>query len=211
MNLPSKDKYGNSYLSYSQISTFLKDKEQFLKTYILKEPFTGNEYTEFGSKVGKALETNDYSLFNETEKETLNKLTRLDLFEQRIMINYDSFYLVGYVDTCSSDLTKIIDYKTGGVGKEFQYSNSDYTQLCYYALGIRQETGINVKSASVEFIRRKGNLKTGLKVADEDPIKIKIDLSENRLKCVYWGTIKVAKDIETYYLNYLKNGLNTNK
>jgi hypothetical protein len=205
MDLPSKDKYGNSYLSYSQINTFLKDKDQFIKTYILKEPFIGNEYTEFGSKVGKALELDDYSNFIESEINTLKKVTRLDLFEQRILINYDSFYLIGYLDTCSNDLTKIIDYKTGGYQKEFQYSDPDYVQLCYYAIGIKQETGIVVKDASVEFIRRSGNLKNGLLVSNEDPIKIPVDVSEKRLSNVYYTTIKIAKDIEAFYLDYVKN------
>lgn len=205
MNLPSKDKNGNPYLSYSQINTFIKDRDQFIKSYILKEPFKGNEYTDFGSKVGRALELGNYDSFKKSEIDTLSKVTRLDLFEHPIKINYDSFYLVGYIDSCSLDLTKIIDYKTGGVGKEFQYSSEDYIQMCYYALGIKQETGISVKDASVEFIRRKGSISSGLYVASEDPIKIKLDVSENRLKTVYWWTIKIAKEIENFYTNYNQN------
>jgi len=54
IDLPIKDKNGNSYLSYSAINSFLKDRESFIKTYILKEPFVPNEYTEFGVKVGKS-------------------------------------------------------------------------------------------------------------------------------------------------------------
>lgn len=208
MNLPSKDKNGNSYLSYSQISMFLKDKEQFIKSYILKEPFIGNEYTEFGSKVGKALELDVYDNFTDSEIKTLKKVERLDIFEKQISINYDSFYLVGYIDSCSLDMTRIIDYKTGGKGKESQYSDINYTQLHYYALGIRQETGIKVKDASVEFIRRVGSLSSGLKVGSEQPIKIKIDISEQSLKRVYWETIEIAKQIELFYLNYI-NGITT--
>lgn len=201
MNLPSKDKNGNSYLSYSCISTFLKDKEQFIKTYILKEPFIGNEYTEFGNKVGKALELNDYSNFTESESNVLKQITRLDIFEQKMLLNFDLFYMVGYIDTCSLDLTKIIDYKTGGYGKHINYESLDYTQLCYYALGIRQETGIRVKDASVEFITRGRNFD----VFNCNPIKINIDISEQRLKQVYYDTIKIAKEIEIFYENYLQN------
>ena len=67
MNLPTKDKYDNQYLSYSQISCFLRSKEQYLKTYILKEPFIGNEYTDFGNNISKTLELNDFSNFSESE------------------------------------------------------------------------------------------------------------------------------------------------
>lgn len=205
MNLPTKDKNGKSYLSYSAINSFLKDRQQFVKSYILKEPFVGNEYTDFGNKVGKALEVNDYSNFTEPEKTVLQSVTRLDLFEQKIILNYDSFYLIGYIDTCSSELTQIIDYKTGGKNKHLQYQFPDYNQMIYYALGIRQETGIQVKSASVEFIERSGNLKTGFSVSTNPVVKIPIDLSEGKLKQVYWETINIAKQIEIFYEDYLNS------
>lgn len=202
LNLPKKDKNGNSFLSYSQISLFLKDREQFKKQYILKEPFVSNEYIEFGSKVGTALQNNDYSGFSKREAEVLNKVTRLDLFERKTILNYDDFYIIGYIDTCKEDLSEIIDYKTGGQKKEFGYQSSEYVQLCYYALSIRQETGKTPEKASVEFIRREGNLYRNqyLKVGTEDPIKIDIDISEERLKMVYWKTIEIAKDIEKFYI-----------
>lgn len=203
MNLPNKDKNGNVYLSYSAINTFLKDKEQFVKTYILKEPFKGNAYTDFGSRVGKALEENDFCLFTKKEESVLKQVNRLDEFERRVLLNYDAFYMVGYIDTNTFDLTEIKDYKTGGIGKDFQYTLPDYTQLCYYALGIRQETGISVKKASVEFIQRDGNPSSGLKVANVPPKIIEVDISEQRLKSVYWDTIRIAKDIEKFYESYL--------
>lgn len=201
MNLPSKDKKGNNYLSYSQISCFLRDKEQYYKTYILKEPFVGNEYTKFGNKVGKALELNDFSNFSEPEKVILQKVKRLDIFERQTFLKYDDFYIIGYIDSCSNDLSEIIDYKTGGANKEIEYIKNDYNQLIYYALSIKQETGIIPKSASVEFITRKGNLYRGekLTVANKEPIVIDIDLSENRLKSVYWNTIDIAKEISNFY------------
>ncbi len=35
MDLPRKDKYGNNYLSYSQLSTFKRSKEDYYNQYIL--------------------------------------------------------------------------------------------------------------------------------------------------------------------------------
>jgi len=206
MNLPTKDRYGNQYLSYSQISCFLKSTEQYLKTYILKEPFIGNEYIDFGSNVGKSLELNDFSNFSESEKYILTKVTRLDLFERKTILKYDDFYIIGFIDTCSNDLSRIIDYKTGGIGKEFEYMKDEYTQLIYYALSIKQEIGIIPKSASVEFITRQGNLYRGekLTVANKEPILIDIDLSESRLKQVYWNTINIAKEISEFYKKHLQ-------
>lgn len=201
LNLPSKDKNGNCFLSYSQISLFLKNKEDYYKRYILREKFEGNEYIDFGVKVGKALQENEFSRFNKKESEILSKVTRLDIFERKTILNYEDFYVIGFIDSCSNDLSEIIDYKTGGKKKEFEYMKPEYNQLHYYALSIKQETGILPKKASVEFIRREGNLYRNqyLKVAIEDPIKINIELSNEVLKYVYNETKKIAKDIATFY------------
>jgi hypothetical protein len=203
LNLPSKDKCGNSYLSYSQISLFLKDKDEYRKQYIIREPFVGNKYIDFGVKVGKALQENDFSKFNEKESDILKKVTRLDIFERKTILRYDNFYVIGFIDTIDNKLTRIIDYKTGGKKKEFEYQKDNYNQLCYYALSIRQETGITPYFASVEFIRRESNLYQDqhLKVAIEEPIKIECDISEKRLKKVYWETIKIANEISEFYLS----------
>ena len=201
MNLPRKDKGGISRLSYSQISLFKRSKKDFYESYILGKPFEGNEYTDFGSKVGEALEHNDFSKFKPNEQETLKKVKRLDEFEREVRLNYEGFYVLGYIDSNKKDLTHIIDYKTGGVNKEYQYAEPDYTQLCLYALSLRQETGITPSLASVEFIRRKGNAFRGeaLTVGDE-VISIPVDISLERLKIVYWDTLNVAKQIEKFYL-----------
>jgi hypothetical protein len=201
MDLPKKDKYGVNRLSYSQMSTFKKSKDLFYQRYIVGEEFQTNEYIEFGSKVGSALEKNDFSKFSKQEVEILNKVTRLDEFERPVFLRYSEFYIVGYVDTVNSDLTEIIDYKTGGLKKEFQYMEDDYHQLQIYALAIQQETGVAPKKASVEFIRRKGNLYRGqsLFVGDEQPIKIDIDVGSSRLMDVYLDILKTADEISEFY------------
>jgi hypothetical protein len=203
MDLPKKDKYGVNRLSYSQMSTFKKSKDLFYQRYIVGEEFQTNEYIEFGSKVGDALEKNDFSKFSKKEIETLNKVTRLDEFERPVFLKYSEFYIVGYIDTVNSDLTEIIDYKTGGVKKELQYMENSYNQLQIYALGIQQETGSAPKKASVEFIRRKGNLYKGqsLYVGDEEPIKIDVDISSSRLMDVYLDILKTANEINEFYKN----------
>lgn len=201
MNLPSKDKNGNSYLSYSQLSLFKRDKAEYFENYIIGKKFEGNEYTDFGSKVGEALERNDYSNFSLNEQDILKKVNRLDEFERRTTLKYDGFYVVGYLDTNSCDFKEIKDYKTGGVKKELQYMSDDYIQLHLYALSLRQETGVTPTKATVEFIRRCGNAFRGekLMVANEDPLIIDINIDIERLKSVYWETLRTAKEIEKFY------------
>lgn len=201
MNLPKKDKKGNSYLSYSQISLFKRSKQEYYDNYILGKKFEGNEYTEFGSKVGEALENNNFDNFTSAETKVLKKVKRLDEFERPTFLNYEGFYVMGFIDTNSKDFTKIIDYKTGGKNKEREYLKDDYTQLHLYALSLRQKTGVTPKEASVEFIRRGGNAFRGEKliVANEEPISIDIDINYNKLKKVYWETLQTAKQIEQFY------------
>lgn len=200
IDLPTKDKFGNNYLSYSQINSFLKNRKEYYKTYILKEPFYQNKYLKFGKKVGNALQNNEYSLFTNSESEILKKVTRLDIFERKTILKFDEFYMIGFIDTCSNDLKTIIDYKTGGIGKEFNYISEDYTQLCYYALSLLQETGKSPENAYVEFIRRDNYT---MKVCNEQSIIIEVDITENRLNKVFNDTILIANEISEFYKSTL--------
>ncbi len=207
MDLPKKDKYGVNKLSYSQIALFKKSKEQFIKRYIIGEKFKGNEYTDFGNKVGSALESNDLSNFDYLEQHTLEKVTRLDNFERLVFLKYTDFYIVGFIDTVNNNLSEIIDYKTGGKDKELQYMDSNYIQLQIYALAIKQETGIAPNKGSVEFIRRVGNPHKGqrLMVGEEAPLKINVDLSAEKLNDVYIDILKTANEISEFYKEYKNN------
>ena len=49
---------------------------------------------------------------------------RLDLFERKTILNYDGFYVLGFIDTLKDDFSELIDYKTGGKNKEHQYNFS---------------------------------------------------------------------------------------
>jgi len=201
LDLPKQDKDGNSYVSYSQLSLFKKDKQEYFERYIVGKPFEGNEWTDFGSKVGEALENDNFEGFSADETGILKKVTRLDQFEKPTKLKYEGFYVMGFIDSMKEDFTRIIDYKTGGKKKEFQYSEEDYSQLALYALSLRQETGITPTKASVEFIRRAGNpyRNTPLTVAIEEPIEIIVDISLERLKKVYRETYITTKQIEHFY------------
>jgi len=207
LDLPKKDKNGKSRLSYSQIKCFKDNKQEYINRYILNDPFVSNEYIDFGSKVGQALETNNFNNFHELEENILRKVERLDEFEKFVKLDFGGFVMFGYIDSITKDLNKIIDYKTGGKKKEFIYSKEEYTQLCFYALALKQEYNKTPDKAEVHFIRRAGNLYRGqqLVVAQEEPIVINVDISEERLKKVYWDTIEVAKEIEAFYLEYNKD------
>jgi len=73
--------------------------------------------------------------------------------------------------------------------------------LHIYALALQQE-GIEIHSARVEFIRRIGNPYRGqtLSIGLEDPIKLEVDLSEERLNSVYEGVLATTKEMSDFYV-----------
>lgn len=205
LNLPKKDKNGIGRLSYSQIKCFKENKNEFINRYILNKPFKSNEYIKFGNKVGNSIQHNNFNNFHELEEEILRKVERLDEFEKFVKLDFVGFVMFGYIDSINKEMTKIIDYKTGGNNKESKYSKEEYTQLCYYALALKQQEEKLPLKAEVHFITRSGNpyKYQDLVVDQKDPIIINVDISEERLKKVYWETIKTAEEIESFYLNYL--------
>ena len=207
MNLPKKDKHGNSRVSYSQLECFKRSKKDFVDRYILKKPFISNPYIDFGSKVGNAISSGLYEGFNKNEIGSLNKVTKLDAFEKRILLKYEEFYLVGFIDSISNDLKNLIDYKTGGVGKHVKYMNYKYNQLAIYSLAIRQEFGITPENASVEFITRDGNTYRGIEltVSNNDIIRIPVDITKKRLVSVYKDVYNTTKQIEEFYDKWLNS------
>lgn len=202
MILPKKDKDGVPYLSYSQISGFLYNKSDYIKSYFLNESIQFTTYIDFGSKVGEALEHNDFSAFDKDEQETLKKITRLDEFEREIRLDFPEygFYVKGFIDSINKKLDHIIDYKTGGVNKVGEYEKDTYIQGQLYALGIEQHCKKLPKKVEVILIERYGNAFKGepLKLGKEI-IHIPIDISAKRLQYAKDLVIDTAHEISKYW------------
>ena len=204
--LPKKDKEGNYYLSYSQLSTWKRSKRDYIRQYFFDEKFTGNAYTEFGSKVGEALENNDYSKFTDKEQKFMESVPRYDQFEREIRWALDGFYMKGYIDTNTNPPTKIADYKTGDIVKKSEeYLSDGYTQLDIYAGAIKQETGKLPKDVKVILIGRSGNAfrNEELKLTCEYKA-LKRKVSMKRINQVKSECQKVAEEISDCYKAYLK-------
>ena len=208
--LPKTTPEGIPYLSYSQINTWKKSKREYIRQYFLGEIFTGSDYTEFGSKIGKALEENDFSEFNDKEQKLLKTIPRYDEFEKEICLKLNGFIVKGYIDTNTTDLSKIADYKTGNVEtKVNDYASDNYTQLDIYSAAIQQETGKLPEDVRVILIDRKGNAFKGEELTlGEEFVTIIKKVDDKRIKQVIKDVEKVAKEISEYYQLFLKlNGL----
>lgn len=217
--LPKTDKVtGRPYLSYSQISTWKKSKRDYMRQYFFGEDFSGMpDYMDFGSKVGNALEKNDFSEFTKEEQKLLKTIPRYDQFEREINLQMDGYFVKGFIDTNTKENTptgelvrKIADYKTGDVDKkESEYASDDYIQLDIYAAAIQQETGVLPEEVSVFLIDRTGNAFKGEPLRlGERYVTITKKVDDERVKAVMNEVNKIAQEISDYYQLFLKlNGL----
>lgn len=217
LNLPKRDKSGVPYISYSQKTTWCKNKRDYIRQYFFGETFTGNAYTDFGSKVGEALENNDFSEFTVKEQRFLKTIPRYDQFEREIKLQMDGFYVKGFIDTNSvvsyiedgveKELVKVVaDYKTGDKKTKIaEYDTEDYHQLEIYSGAILQETGRLPEECYVYLIDRTGNAFKGekLKLGDEF-ITITKNIDEARVKQVLSEVQETAEEIADYYSVFLK-------
>ena len=219
--LPKSNDEGVPYVSYSQLSTWKRSKRDYIRQYFLGERFVGNAYTEMGSKVGEALENNDFSEFTLTEQKFLKTVPRYDQFERKINLQMEGFIVVGYIDSNTLShktkggnkvevVDKILDYKTGDVSKKrAEYEDDKYTQLDIYAAAMQQETGSLPTDVKVILIDRTGNAFKGeeLKLGKEF-ITITKDVTQERVDKVLKEVQEIAEEISAYYKLYLKlNGL----
>lgn len=204
--LPKKDKKtGKQMVSYSQLSCWKESFRNYVRRYFFTEKFEGNDWTEFGNKVGTALENNDFSAFTKPEQTTLKKVTRYDDFERRIEWHFDEFFVLGFIDTSTSVPTKIGDYKTGDPDKvTAKYESKDYQQLEIYSGAIEQETGVLPEEAHVFIIERIGNpYKEDLKVGKRIVVVTK-DITPERIEEVKQEVLDIVQEISDYYKVFLK-------
>lgn len=226
--LPKTDENGVSYLSYSQISTWLKSKREYMRQYFFGEAFEGNAYTDFGSKVGEALEHNNFEGFEPDEQEFLKTIPRYDHFEALIKLQLDGFYIKGFIDTMERigdeivvnkesgavfpvNVGSIADYKTGDIKKKkADYESEDYIQLEIYAAGVQQMTGNLPEKSEVFLIGREGNPNSRKKGESKDLtlsqefITITREITPEKIEAVKTLCQDVAEEISAYYTTYLK-------
>ena len=215
--LPKSTEDGQPYLSYSQYSKFKRSPKEYYRQYFFGEPFDGNAYTDFGSLIGEALETGDFSAFSEEEQKVLKKVTRLDQFEREITWDLNGFVVTGYIDTNDTlwdhpdpkqgkeVVTTIIDYKTGALNKVAEYEDENYDQVTIYAGAILQQTGTVPKKGWVELIERTGNAFRGeeLKLGTE-VVKIPQNVTKKKIKETETKLRAAAKEISDRYKVFKK-------
>lgn len=228
--LPKQDKEGNYYLSYSQISKWKKSKREYIRDYFFGEDTASEglkKYGEFGTRVGEALEEDNYKDFTKSEITFLKTIPRYDEFEREIRLEMDGFYVKGFIDTNSLEseyisastnkgenevgsieqtINKLADYKTGDIEKKrADYESKDYNQLEIYAAAIEQETGNLPEDVKVFLIGRSGNAFRGEKLKlTKEFITITREINPTVIKKVKEEVQSIAEEISEVYQVFLK-------
>lgn len=177
LNLPRKDKDGNQYISYSQITSYLSDtyKNQYVLGYLFNIKDEGNEFSRFGGQVGVYLETSGQErgdMLDDSDvlilDELISKMEPLDgkEFEKEIKIQREGYYILGYIDLYykteenKKTLSNVVDFKTLSLAKkEAFYLNNDpndkeaYLQTILYAKALELE-GDEIGNCSVTGLDR---------------------------------------------------------
>lgn len=112
-------------LSWSQLSSFMYDKEQWYKRYILNQQDPPSKEMQFGSKVGKKIET---------DPTYLPMIERQSKMEHPFNVVFNGIKMVGYADTfCDTTFKKLGEFKTGK--KEWNQKRvNEHGQITMYCL-----------------------------------------------------------------------------
>lgn len=113
-------------LSWSAISSFEYDPEQWYRKYVLNEAQPSNPAMEFGKVIGEKLAT---------DPTFLPEVPRYKHFEKKLEGKIGDIYLLGYLDSFCPDEKHILEYKTSGNKKKWsKKSVMQHGQLDFYYL-----------------------------------------------------------------------------
>jgi hypothetical protein len=217
LQLPKQDENGDYYLSYSQISSFneakgfdtgLLGRHEYIRKYFLGEKFDrGLGFDTFGAQVENFIcLREDAEAFDVNERKLLETIKPLGLFQHKFKLQFEDFYLMGYIDDMTPDKTYIRDYKTCSRNSGKKYETLDYKQLSIYAAAVEQEVGKLPVKTEVCCISRNGNPFRGggrsvLSVGDEVWYidRTEMDLNPDRIQSIKDEIVETANEISEYW------------
>jgi len=216
--LPQKDENGEYYLSYSQISSWLSAKSfnlgvdgriEYMASYFFRRRWPDQGWAEFGQDVEDYVcEKIGSEKFSEKEKQTLDKIKPLGVFQEEIkMYVMDNIYIKGFIDDRSEDYSLIRDYKTASNNSKARYYKDDYYQLDLYANYVYKKTGV-LPRAEVCIIERKGNCfgmvqRRDLLSVGEEIWYHEREISLERIRKVEAKVMTTIYDIAAHYKHFL--------
>lgn len=128
-NLPKQ------YLSYSQVSLWLKNKEQYRSKYYLNEPTFETTESLYGKLIAKIME----DPVEIAKNPTLALVPRYSEPEYDITVDIEGIPVRGYIDSYDPDTHSFYEYKTSHTNSWNKVSVAKHLQLPFYSLLIEEK------------------------------------------------------------------------
>ncbi len=180
-------------LSWSCISSFLYNKEEWYKKYILNEPTLSNPAMEAGKKIGERI-ANDLTF--------LPELPRLKHYEKKLEGKIGDILLVGYLDMFDPDTKNFDEIKTSSNSKKWtQKSSESHFQLdmYYLLLWLNYEIPPEKIQCRLHYIPVQENGKFEIDIVE--PIKIKtFEIKKTTIDILKFGSYvkKIHQEMIAY-------------
>lgn len=235
----NKQFQGKPMISFSQVETWndkkgfntgLLGKYEYMRKYFMGETYPDMGWGQFGNETEAFVTLHDkqpheleqlppedreallsaMANFNADEKKFLKTIKPLGNFQTEVIIDFDSFILLGYIDDHSDDYKHLRDYKTKSEsGMKKLKSPSNY-QLDVYSLYCMRELDIMPERAEYTVIERLGGLacmkgggRNSLSVGNQ-VWTVEREITKERLKETENLILKTAKDISDHWKTFQK-------
>lgn len=182
-------------LSWSQISSFNYDKEQWYRKYVLNEKQEDNAAMSAGKEIGERIAS---------DPKYLPSLPRLPQYEKKLEGKVGDILLVGYLDNFHPDSKAFAEFKTSANTKKWtQKTSDDHGQLSFYyfLIWLNYQKPPEQIECTLHYIpvRETGSFKVEL----IEPVKIKsFSVKKTSMDILKFG--KYIKDVRKEMEQYVK-------
>lgn len=150
-------------LSWSAISSFQYDPEQWYKKYVLNEPQQSNPAMEFGKVVGEKLASD--SAF-------LPEVPRYKHMEKKFEGKIGDIQLIGFLDSYCPDTKSILEFKTSSNSKRWSQKKAEiHQQIDFYCLLVWLNHGVLPEKCHLCYIPVEEGGSFEMKLSDK-PVQI---------------------------------------
>lgn len=123
-------KFKSKPLSWSSISSWKYNKQEWASKYLLGIQQKTNEKMEFGKRVGELLANLPQGAF-------LPEVPRYPIFEHKLEFKIGKIPIIGYIDSFNDSPVAMLEYKTSSNDLKWtQKSANDHGQLMLYIAGL---------------------------------------------------------------------------
>ncbi len=211
---------GKPMISWSQIETWNSKSgfntgmlgfQEYILKYFVGASFPDMGWGTFGTETeGYICEKQYADKFNDKEKEVLDAITPLGVFQQEGLIDFGEFVVLLYIDDMSPDFKKLRDYKTKSESSKKDLHKPEKHQLEIYSLWIQQEKGFLPEEIEYCVIERLGG-KECMAGGGRDVLSIgervwyePYNITPERLEETKALIINSVREISSFYKTYLK-------